>query len=152
MILAGALPEKGVTLSQPLDEALAVKLWLPPVELIAIVCDGFVPPARAVNCTESGKKSSSPVAEGLVLFSTTGIRRVTPLPWTVRIAAPVYVPALKPWGLAVIVRPADPLGVEPEAGVTVSHEAEVAAVKERFTSPVLVTLTAFGSGAAVPAT
>jgi hypothetical protein len=119
-----------------------------------IVCDGFAPPARLTRFTDWGEVSRLPAAEEPVTLSTTGMLRVTPLGCTVSVTVPEYVPEDNPPAFTVIVNTSNPSAVEPEAGVTLSHEpgGETAIEKERSADPVDVTVTLNGPGAVPPVT
>ena len=106
------------------------------------VGEGSDPPAIAVSSTTVGEMSSVPALVPLVV-SRTGMSSVALLPGTARVTIPVYVPAVSPADIPVILKACVPFAVEPEFGVTVSHgdKADAVAVNERFACPVLETST-----------
>lgn len=144
MVMAvGAIPDDGVTLSQPVDLADVVKAWLIPLRTFTFaIGEGSEPPDIVVSSTLAGVRSN--VAESVpLIFNRTGISSDTLLPCTARVTTPAYVPGVRPVIFAVIFKTCGPSAVDPVLGPIFSHRdnGDTVAVNERFACPVLETAT-----------
>ena len=144
----GVVPDAGVALNHPLPVAMVTAVVnasaVAGVALTEMFCAaGAAPPVCAVNESDAGVAE---IVTGDVTVSVTGTLALAAVdPRAVRVIVPLYEPATSPLPLAVTVTV---VGVVPELGVTVSHVAELVAVK--IVAAPELTVSVCPAGAAAP--